>query len=187
MPQVPPHHVSRAYSEAQNKIQLVKNEAIRHGGAANVGLQATAYVCLRGAIDTVTDAHEVAHVVQHRSPDYGRNNDNQPLDLRNNNNQPLDLRNNNNQPLDLRNNNNQPLDVRNNNNQQMMSPPAARTRADANLLLQGGFPAQMPVLNYREQSGGDDRLSGLERYSSAYSESGGTVYSEAGATVYSEP
>ena len=155
MAQVPPHHVSRAYSEAQNKIQLVQNEAIRHGGAASVGLQATAYVCLREAIDTVADhsgvaANEVAHVVQQRSPG--------------------DVRNNNNQPLDVRNNNNQ--------HQQMMSPPAARTRADANLLLQGGFPAQLPVLNYREQSGGDDRLGGLERYSSAYSGPAGTVYSE---------
>src|ERR1700759_1632517 len=126
MVQVPPHHVSRAYSEEQNKSQVVNNEAKRHGGAAGAGLQATAYVCLRDAIDTVADhsgvaAHEAAHVVQQQSPGDSRNNNNQPFDVRNNNNQV----------------------------QQMMGPPEARTRADANLLLQGGFPAQVPVVNYR--------------------------------------
>ena len=126
-------------------------------------LQATAYVCLRQAIDTVANhsgvmPHEAAHVVQQGSRGGGHSN--------------------NNQPFDVRNNNNQPLGVRNDNNQEMMSPPAARTRADANLLLQGGFPAQVPVVNYREQSGGDDRLGGLERYGSAYSAPGGTAYSE---------
>jgi hypothetical protein len=154
MVQVPPHHVSRAYSEAQNKIQSVRIEASRrHEGAA--GLQATAYVCLRDAIHTVATPsgvapHEAAHVVQQRAPNYN-----------------------------LNNYNNQPVDIRNNNNrQEMMSPSAARTRADANLLLGGGFPAQVPIVNYHEQSGGDDRLGNLERYGSTYSESGGTTYSE---------
>ena len=105
MVQVPPHHVSRAYSEAQNKIQEVRTEAIRvHGGAGSVELQATAYGCLRQAIDTVANhsgvmPHEAAHVVQQGSRGGGHSNNNQPFDVRNNNNNPLGVRNDNNQEM----------------------------------------------------------------------------------------